>query len=277
MDGGKIIQHLVDISMGVCSITDESILELDNQEDQMIELGLLTLFEEIEYNKKMLEDSVKEKEILLKEIHHRVKNNLQIISSLLNLQKVFVDDEKTKSLLLDCRSRIRTMSVIHEKLLISEDHGNVNFKDYLEELVEEMKNTRNSLSTNLNVNLSIEPFILGLDTAIPLGLIINEIFTNSMKYGLDKDKKNEIYLQVKEVEMNHFIVEIGDNGAGYSDDIFNIEKDTLGIQLIKSLISQIDGTIKKISGPEIIGTHYQIRFGLPNTQSTTQVKTDLFK
>jgi len=260
MDGSKIIQHLVDISMGVCSITDESILKLDNKEDQMIELGLLTLFEEIEYNKKRLEDSVKEKEVHLKEIHHRVKNNLQIISSLLNLQKGFVHDEKAKSVLRDCRSRVRTMSLIHEKLLRSKGPGNVNYKDYLEELVEEMKSAHSYSPKDLNVRLDIEPFKLGLDTAIPLGLLINEILTNSMKYGLNKDENNEIYLQVKEVELNSFEMKIGDNGSGYSDDIFNTEKNTLGVQLIRDLTAQIDGTIEKLSDPAMKGTHYQIRF-----------------
>jgi two-component sensor histidine kinase len=264
MDGNKIVQHLVDISMGVCSITDESILKLDNKEDQMIELGLLTFFEEIEYNKKMLEDSVKEKEVLLKEIHHRVKNNLQIISSLLNLQNVLVDDEKTKSVLLDCRSRVRSMSLIHEKLLRSQDFDNFNYKDYLEELVEEIKSTHSYSPNNLNVHLDIAHFKLGLDTAIPLGLIINEIFTNSMKYGLNKDEKNEIYVQVKEVELNSFEMKIGDNGSGYSDDIFNTEKNTLGVQLIRDLTTQIDGTIEKLSDPEMKGTHYHIQFEVPD-------------
>jgi two-component sensor histidine kinase len=265
MDGSKIIQHLVDISKGACSITEESILKLDNREDQMIEFGLLTLFEEVGYNKKRLENSVKDKEVLLKEIHHRVKNNLQIISSLLNLQTESIYDEKAKLQLQDCRSRVRTMSLLHEKLLRTKNPSGVNYKDYLEELVEEMKSANSHTPKDLNVRLDIDSFNLALDTAIPLGLIINEIFTNSLKHGLNKHglnkhEKNEIYVQVKKVGPQSFEMKIGDNGAGYSDDIFNTEKNTLGVQLIRDLTAQIDGTIKKVSKLKMKGTHYQIRF-----------------
>lgn len=263
MDPSKIIQHLVDISQGVCSITEESVLKLKNKEDQMIELGLLTLFEEIEHNKGKLEDSIREKEILLQEIHHRVKNNLQIISSLIKLQQFSLDDGKTKSLLRDCRSRINTMSIIHEKVLTSNNLGNVNYKEYVEDLVMELKRTYSHSPEGLDIRLDIDPLTLCMDTAIPLGLVINEIFTNSMKYGLKENGKSDIYLQLKEHEPNSFEMKIGDNGSGYSNKIFKSDKNTLGVQLIRGLVSQIDGTIEKLKVSTKKGTHYQIYFEEP--------------
>lgn len=260
MDTNKILEHIVDITKGKCSIVEESILKLDKEEDRMIQIGLLTLFEEIEYNKKRLEESVAEKEILLKEVHHRVNNNLQLIISLLNLQKDFIKDEKAKSLLLDSRSRVRAMSLIHQKLFVAKNLGRVNYKDYLEELVNETKNAYSKTQEDLNIHLDIDPFNLDLDTGIPLGLIINEILTNSMKYGLNSNEKIEIYLEAKEVKPNRFEVKMGDNGPGYSDDIFNYGEETLGIQLIKDLTAQIDGTTEKLGHPAKKGTHYRIHF-----------------
>jgi len=261
MDSGKIIQHLVDISMGVCSITEASILKTESKDEQMIELGLLTLFEEIEYNRKSMEGSIREKEMLLKEIHHRVKNNLQIISSLLNLQQLSVNDEKAKLILRDCRSRVNTMSIIHKKLLNSNDLGNVNCKEYLEELAVELKISHSFSPKGLRVQIDIPPLRLGTDTAIPLGLLVNEILTNSMKHGLNEDGKNEIYLRMREVESNGFELKIGDNGSGYSNEIFNTDDKTLGVQLIRDLTAQLGGTIEKLIDPSRKGTHYHICFG----------------
>lgn len=260
MDANKIIQHLVDISKGNCSITEDSILKLKNTEEQMIELGLLTLFEEVEFNKKRLEDSNREKDILLKEIHHRVKNNLQIISSLLRLQNLYMDDNKTKSLLRDCRARVNTMSVIHEMLYKSKDFGNVDYKDYLEELVLQLKNAHSYQAKDLHFELDIPPLKVSLDIAIPLGLLINEILTNSLKYGYIEEGKGEIYLRIKEVEPNGYEMKVGDNGPGYSDKIFEADQNTLGIQLIRDLPSQLNGTIEKVIDSNMIGTHYLIHF-----------------
>lgn len=263
MDANKIIQHLVDVSMGHCSISEESILKLKSREEQVIELGLLTLFEEVEFNKKSLEDSNKEKDILLKEIHHRVKNNLQIISSLLRLQSLYVADEKVQSVLRDCRTRVNTMSIVHEMLYKSKDLGSVDYKDYLEELVVQLRNTHSYQLKDIQIDLDIPSLKVSLDIAIPLGLLINEILTNSLKHGGNEENKSEIYLKIREVEPNDYEIKIGDNGPGYSDETFETEEKTLGVQLIRDLPTQLNGTIKKVSHKKIDGTHYLIQFKDP--------------
>ena len=226
----------------------------------MIELGLLTLFEDVEFNKKRLEKSNTEKDILLKEIHHRVKNNLQIISSLLRLQNLYMDDEKAKTLLRDCRARVNTMAVIHEMLYKSKDLGNVDYRDYLEELIVQLKNAHSYKTKDLHFDLDIPSLKVSLDIAIPLGLLINEILTNSLKYGCNKDGIGEIYLRINEVEPNEYEMKVGDNGPGYSDEIFETEENTLGVQLIRDLPNQLNGTIAKVIYPEMSGTHYLIHF-----------------
>jgi len=260
MDANKIIQHLVDISKGQCSITEDSILQLNNKEEQMIELGLLTLFEEVEFNKKRLENSNKEKDVLLKEIHHRVKNNLQIISSLLRLQNLYIDDNKAKSLLRDCRTRVNTMAVIHEMLYKTKDFGNVDYKEYLEELILQLKNAHSYQSKDLQIDFDIPSVNVSLDIAIPLGLLINEILTNSLKYGCDEAGKVEIYLRIREVGHKKYEMKVGDNGPGYSNEIFVTKENTLGIQLIRDLPNQLNGTIEKVIEPQMSGTHYVIHF-----------------
>ena len=259
MKANDIIQHLVDISIGQCKITEQDILEMSDREGQMIAMGLLTLFEEVEYRKKKLEDSNKEKEVLLKEIHHRVKNNLQIISSLLKLQGFFINDYQARSVLNDCQSRVNTMAIIHEKLYRSKDLGKVDYRDYLEELVCQLKSTHPEALQYLEVELNVPSMELDIDVAIPLGLLINEILTNSIKYSLEENSMNRIYLHIIEVDDNKLKLNIGDNGPGYPNELFNSKSNTLGVQLIHDLTLQLNGEIKKKNNPQK-GTHYEILF-----------------
>ncbi|MES2589847.1 MAG: histidine kinase dimerization/phosphoacceptor domain -containing protein [Bacteroidota bacterium] len=193
--------------------------------------------------KKILQ-SLKEKEVLLKEVHHRVKNNLQIISSILNLQSSYINDEKILEILEESRHRIRSMAIIHENLYQTTNFSSINFKNYSRELV---RNLISSYQFNKHLEIELVENVdlvdLSLDQAIPLGLIINEIITNSMKYAFDNMKKGKIYLELKEKNNNITIV-VGDNGIGLPKD-FDINKsDTLGLQLVITLVEQLDGKIK---------------------------------
>ena len=259
MDAERIIQHLANLAKGVCTITEESILKLENEEDQMIELGILTLFEEIQHAKHKLEKSNREKEILLQEIHHRVKNNLQIITSLLMLQGEYCNDEFTRSLLRQSQSRLRTMSMIHEKLYQSTDLANIDYKNYLEELVNYLKKAY--ADQEVHIEFEVPSFRLNLDQAIPLGLLLNEILTNAFKYGRDETGKTHIYLRIDEKESGSFIIETGDYGPGFPDKVFDSGTNSLGIQLIRDLVTQLNGKIDKL--PVDQGTHYHIRFKVP--------------
>lgn len=195
-------------------------------------------------SEKEIVTSLKEKEVLLKEVHHRVKNNLQIISSILNLQSSYVADEKILTILEESRHRIRSMAIIHENLYQTTNFSSINFKNYSRELI---RNLISSYQFKSNLEVSIEEHVehveLSLDQAIPCGLIINELITNSMKYAFLKTTKGIIYLDLKEKD-NFIYLIVGDNGVGLPKDYDINSSETLGLQLVVTLVEQLDGEIK---------------------------------
>lgn len=200
-------------------------------------------------------ESLKEKEVMLKEIHHRVKNNLQIISSILNLQSSFVTDENTLEILQESRNRIRSMAIIHENLYRTEDFSSINFADYLMNLV---TNLISSYRINDDIQLvsDIDRIDLVLDQAIPCGLLVNELITNSLKYAWPNQKNATIKMGLKEVN-GEVLLRIGDNGIGLPMAFEELNTDTLGLQLVVTLVEQLDG---KLSVNCENGTEYLVKF-----------------
>jgi len=209
--------------------------------------------------------SLKEKEVLLKEIHHRVKNNLQIISSILNLQSSFVQDENTLEILQESRNRIRSMAIIHENLYRTEDFSSVNFADYLV-----------NLSTNLIASYRIQQVVhldsdvdeinLILDQAIPCGLLVNELITNSLKYAWTDKQEGTIRMKLKQVG-SRVTLTIADDGTGLPTNFEDMSSDTLGLQLVVTLVEQLDGElIVNVKN----GTEYLIKFD--NTKTLTNAE-----
>lgn len=203
-----------------------------------ISSGVNMLGEELENSKV----SLKEKEQLLKEVHHRVKNNLQIISSLLNLQSDYVQDKQLLNLIRESKNRINSMSLIHEMLYSSEKLSEINFKEYLRILFDSILNTFQTEEYKIEFELDVAPEIqFNIDMMIPLGLILNEIFTNSFKYAFP-NHKGKISVQVKKTK-KQYVFKIADNGVGIPED-FDVENaKSLGIQLIYMLSDQIDANI----------------------------------
>jgi PAS domain S-box-containing protein len=202
-----------------------------------------------------IESSLKEKEVLLKEIHHRVKNNLQVISSILNLQSSFVTDENTLEILQESRNRIRSMAIIHENLYRTEDFSSIKFASYIKNLTH---NLIASYSVNRKVILEVDlaEIDLVLDQAIPCGLLINELITNSLKYGWKDGENGVISIRLKEVK-NIVELEIKDNGVGLPVEFEDMNSDTLGLQLVVTLAEQLDAELKvDVKG----GTKYLIKF-----------------
>jgi two-component sensor histidine kinase/ligand-binding sensor domain-containing protein len=199
-----------------------------------------------------------EKEILLKEIHHRVKNNLQVINSLINIQSSYVEDEKALSIFEECKNRIRTIALIHEKLYKSNDFKKINFNDYIVLLIQDLVQTYNvNKEIELKTDLQIEYF--NLNTLVPLGLLLNEIVSNSLKYAFAEVEKGVITITLLEKGFNQFELVIGDNGKGYDGEPNQPNKATLGLELIKILTEQLDGSINKLNLP---GTVYKLDFRL---------------
>jgi PAS domain S-box-containing protein len=210
---------------------------------------------------RQIKESLREKETLIKEIHHRVKNNMQVISSLLNLQTRYITDEHITQALEECRMRINSMSLIHENLYRNENLALINFHDYSNLLLEEIINSYN-IDKNINLNLNIDSEILfDIETAIPCGLIINEITTNALKYAFDGRDYGNINLSLIKNDANNikfnYTMEIGDDGVGIPDEI-DIEKTkTLGLHLIRILVKQLKGKVELIRGN---GTKYKVLF-----------------
>ena len=199
--------------------------------------------------------SLKEKDTLLKEIHHRVKNNLQVISSILNLQSSYVEDEKTLSILQESRNRIRTMAIIHENLYKTEDFSSINFAEYIDNLTSNLVSSYR-INEEVILNKELEGVQIVLDQAIPCGLILNEIITNSLKYAWKQNEKGTIFISL--IEKNEVVfIEISDDGIGLPFDFKNHVPDTLGLQLVDTLIDQLDGEINVDTKN---GTKYLIKF-----------------
>lgn len=202
--------------------------------------------------------NIEEKEILLKEIHHRVKNNLQIISSLLNLQANMLHDEKTKSVLYQSKSRIESMCKVHEMLYSSKNLSSINYKNYLNDLIQTLFQNASISTKQINLELKIKNLILNINTAIPLGLIINELVTNSLKYAFAENSIGLIFIQITHLENNLFELTYKDDGVGYSPEITFQNTQGLGFQLITSLVEQLNGKITRKLVKK--GTCYQLVF-----------------
>ncbi|MGE0560379.1 MAG: PAS domain S-box protein [Flavobacteriales bacterium] len=190
-----------------------------------------------------LKNSLKEKEILLKEVHHRVKNNLQVISSILNLQSTYVEDENTITILRESQDRIKTMSIIHESLYQANDFSQINFSQYIISLSKNLVHSYGILDKNIETIYNIGDVSLSLDLSIPCGLIINELISNALKYAFKGREKGKISISLL-LENELVIIKVADDGVGIPKN-FNIkETNTLGLQLVTTLVEQIDGDLK---------------------------------
>ncbi len=207
-------------------------------------------------NEEKISQSLKEKEILLKEVHHRVKNNMQVISSILNLQSSYVTDEYALSLLKECQNRIKSMAYIHESLYQTKNFEGVNFSEYLSTLSKNLIHTYSVNSKKVKLVLNLSDLFLNLDLSIPCGLIINEIISNSLKYAFTNRMDGIIFVNLA-IENEFVRIEVGDNGVGIPAHVDLKQTQTLGLQLVDTLIEQLDGTLEL---DRINGTKFIIKF-----------------
>jgi PAS domain S-box-containing protein len=191
-----------------------------------------------------IQDSLKEKEILIKEIHHRVKNNMQVISSILNLQTLYIDDERTIEMLKESQNRIKSMSYIHESLYQSRNLSHFNFTDYIRNLVSNLGQSYNLFKESVEIYYELDQVSLGLDTAIPLGLVINELVTNSFKYAFVETGTGKLEVILKSLGNGNYSLVIADNGKGFPPQIDFRATESLGLQLVTTLVQQIQGKIE---------------------------------
>ncbi len=192
--------------------------------------------------------SLEEKEALIKEIHHRVKNNLQIISSLLYLQEADVKEQKTLEILKESQNRIKSMALIHEQLYGLSDFSRIDFGVYIHDLTSNLFNSYGIDPLCIGLKVKTDPINLDIDTAVPLGLIINELVSNSLKHAFPHGEKGILNIGFHAPSKEKRILTVSDNGIGLSTYQNEKKPASLGLRLVKTLVSQLDGILETESG-----------------------------
>jgi two-component sensor histidine kinase len=216
---------------------------------------------------KQVKASLKEKEVLLNEIHHRVKNNLQVISSLLSLQMQQIEDPSVLEMFQESLNRIRSMALIHEKLYRSQDLANVGFGEYIRNLAGYLVRSYQADAGPVALKISADDVFLSVDTAIPCGLIINELVSNTLKHAFPATDgavlarpdgaEHEIRIDVCSEPDNRFTLIVADNGIGFPQGLDFRKTESLGLQLVNSLVTQLKGTVELNKNG---GTEFRITF-----------------
>jgi PAS domain S-box-containing protein len=211
--------------------------------------GLMVTWRDVTERKRaeeQIQASLQEKEVLLKEIHHRVKNNLQVILSLLKLQSSYTDDVKTLQMFQESQNRIRSMALIHELLYHSQDLARIDFGSYIHTLVNQLARTYTLSTSAISWKIDVEPAIIQLtiDTALPCGLVINELVSNALKYAFPTGQAGKIRISLQGCNNGELILVISDNGVGISSDLDFRHTDSLGLQLVCGTTAQLGGTIE---------------------------------
>lgn len=218
-------------------------------------IAVSDLTEYKEYEQKLL-STLQEKNILLQEINHRVKNNMQIIASLLKLQAGHIKDRKILNLFKNCQDRVKSMALIHEKLYKSEDLTNIDFMDYVKDLVRYLCTTYTISQDRIQLLFAVKEVKIGVNKAIPLGLITNELVSNSLKYAFPDGRKGKIMIGLEQ-QGNKYILTVSDDGIGIPADIDLQDVESLGMQLVQSLSAQIHGKARLLREK---GTTFLIEF-----------------
>jgi two-component sensor histidine kinase len=204
-----------------------------------------------------LKESLKEKEIMLREIHHRVKNNLQIISSLLKLQSSYIKDPEVVEYFNVSQYRIKSMALIHQQLYRSDSLNKIDFQEYLSTLSKDILSIYFHRGRKIEIDVDSKNIFFGIDTAIPCGLLISELLSNSFKHAFPERKNGKIILKITQHDGDKFNLFYRDDGVGLPRD-YNFEHpDSMGMELIQSLVEQLDGTVE-IKNES--GTEYNINF-----------------
>jgi PAS domain S-box-containing protein len=207
--------------------------------------GLVVLGRDITENKlaeENLKASLKEKDVLLKEIHHRVKNNLQIISSLLNLQSRYVQNQEFLEMLRDSQNRVKSIALLHEKLYQSKDLTKVKFSEYVQNLVNYLFRSYGVNMNLISAKADVEDVILGIDTIISCGLIINELVSNSLKHAFPMGRQGEIHITFHSND-DEILLIVGDNGIGLPEKLDIQNTESLGLKLVTALVEEMKGTL----------------------------------
>jgi two-component sensor histidine kinase len=235
-------------------------------EDGIMVLSAIMDISDRKQRETRLEATLREKDILLSEVHHRVKNNLQIISSLLDLQAHRVDDPSLREVLRDSQNRIRSMTWIHQMLYESHNFAQVNIGEVLDSLLPALLASYNTHPGQIELHIDVDRILLSLNEAIPCGLIINELMANALKHAFSAGSRGEISVDLKMEEAGYIVLQVGDDGVGLPERFDLDTPRSLGLQLVKTLSRQLDG---EFSVRHRNPTLFKLRFPVRSTVSTT--------
>lgn len=257
---GKVVGSFVVIT----NLTDHYTAELERRVyERTAELAktneiLLTEIIKRRRAEEMLNMSLEEKEAILRGIHCKVKDNLQLISSLLYLQSIRAIDEQPLDIIRDCQNRVKSMAIVHDKLSNSRDLTKINLEEYVKSLVDSLYQLYNIRRDRIELKLDVDRIVIGVDTAISCGFVINELVSNSLKHAFPEDRKGEINIKFHSEGEKGFRMIIKDNGIGLKKDL--AKSNALGLQLVSAVMKHIDGSIKMDSSG---GTKLDIAFRVP--------------
>jgi len=198
-----------------------------------------------------------EKTVMLKEIHHRVKNNLQVVNSLLRIQSRGIDDKEVKLMFKAAQSRVVAMARLHEKIYNTKDLKNINVEEHFKLLINDLISS-NNLDKEILLNLRIDPIHMSIDMLLPLSLIINELISNSLKHAFNDMNLGEVSVEFSAINQSLYRLIIGDNGSGSHSEILSDTVSSTGVTLIKTFVRQLNGTITTLNRNK--GVHFEITF-----------------
>lgn len=255
----------VDVFIGiVLIILTAALLMVGKQMNTAVTESLKLRFE----NKDLLESVTEQKRIaenLLKEIHHRVKNNLQVVCSLLRLQSRHVKTEETRMVFKDTETRVRSMAMLHEALYQSQDLERIPVKNYIQDLAAYVFASYDGAGKGINLNMNIEDLNFTIDTAIPCGLLINELITNALKHAFPDGERGQVSILLQSVDNNELELVVSDSGLGMSHEMIGSRAGSLGFDLVRTFVKQLRGEMR-LDG--LRGTEFRITFkGITATES----------
>ncbi|MCI0453431.1 MAG: GAF domain-containing protein [Candidatus Dadabacteria bacterium] len=268
LEGGKLEdipeEPIHTTNKGVRILHTKKLPIMDSDSKPRYLLGISEDVTERKLAEKQIQASLEEKEVLLREIHHRVKNNLQIISSLLDLQSQYVNGKRTLELFHETQNRVRAIARIHEQLYQSKDLARIDFAEYIRKLGNYLFQSYGVTPNSIELKVNVQDLVLDVNTAIPCGLIINELISNSLKHAFRRRKRGEIRIDfrpdisLKGDNNNHiYTLTVSDNGVGFPKDLNFRNTKSLGLQLVNALTNQIGGVIRLNRRN---GTTFKIRF-----------------
>jgi PAS domain S-box-containing protein len=223
------------------------------------ECGLVLVIDITERKRaeEQIKASLKEKDVLLKEVHHRVKNNLQVISSLLSLQSHYLKDQTACAVFQESQDRVRSMALVHQQLYESRDLSGIDATEYIRSLAGNLFRSYGVDSDLIQLKIEADQIKLGIDTAIPCGLLINELISNALKHAFPEGRAGEVRVELRSQEDGQLLLRVGDNGIGLPALMDYRRTASLGLQLVNALTEQLGGTIQLRPPP---GTAFEMRF-----------------